>query len=63
MHPIDGIQGNNWSLDNTENKSKVYLKYKVKCQNESNSLRGKRKPVVESFLKKRMRYMTFKYVD
>ena len=31
-----GIQGNNRSLDNTDDESEFYPKCKVKCQNESN---------------------------
>ena len=57
-----GIQGNNRSLDNTEDKSEFYPKCKVKCQNESNVLRRKRKAVA-SDLKKNDCDMTFKYVD
>ena len=42
-----GIQGNNRSLDNSE----FYPGCKVKCQNESNVLRQKIRPVVERDLK------------
>ena len=48
-----GIQGNNRSLDNTDDKSEFYPKCKVKCQNESNVLRRKRKAVVASDLKRK----------
>ena len=57
------IQGNNRSLDNREDKSEFYIKCKVKCQNESNVLRRRRKPVVESNLKNKNCDMTFKCVD
>ena len=58
-----GIQGNNRSLDYTEDRSEFYPKCKVKCQNESNSLRQKRKPAVESDLTNKDYDLTFKCVD
>ena len=58
-----GIQGNNRSLDNTEDRSEFYIKCKVNRQNESNVLRQRRKPVVESNLKNKNYDMTFKCVD
>ena len=46
-----GTQENNQWFDNTEDRREFYPKCKVKFQNESNVLRRKRKPVVESDLK------------
>ena len=63
MYIYRGIQGNNRSLDKTEDKSEFYPKCKAECHNESNVLRRKSKPVVESDLKNKDYDMTFKYVD
>ena len=41
------------ALDNTEDRSELYPKCKVKCQNNSNVLRRKRKAVIASDLKKK----------
>ena len=53
------IQRNNQSLDNTEDISEFYIKFKVKCQNESNVSQRRRRPVVESNLKNKTCDMTF----
>ena len=64
MYIYCDIQGNNRSADNTEDKSEFYIKCKVKCQNESNVSRRRKRSVVESNLKnKNYDYMTFKCVD
>ena len=40
------------ALDNTEDRSEFYPKWKVKCLNESNVLQRKRKAVVSDLKKK-----------
>ena len=42
-----------WKIRGTEVSS---IQCKVRCRNESNAVRQKRMPVVESDLKKRLRY-------
>ena len=59
---LTGIQGNNCSLDNTED-SEFSTKCKVKCQNESNVLRRKIKPFVEKDLENTDYHMIFKNKD
>ena len=47
----NSVQGNNRTLDNTDDKSEFYPKCKVKCANETNVLRPKRKAVLANDLK------------